>query len=496
MDKLSAQWSSPALAGMASVLVWTQRWGMLAAAGAMAILAQPADARPAKAKPAGSRPIVDRVPMPAGYGAYSDARTGAVLNVPINKSQTLRVDRPLAKAVVGSADIADIVPISPTAIYVLGKSIGSTNVTLIDRNGGVIAVIDVVVSPDSQGLKRKLAELMPAEAVNVSTSNDALVLEGKVSSAAAADRIMVLAETFAPKKSLNMLSIGSPQQVLLEVRFAEMSRATVKQLGISNVSFLNGTGAGAILSPGTGSNTAGFTGGFNFPGGLRFRLDALEQRGMVRTLAQPNLMTLSGETSNFLAGGEFPVPSSVSNNGQVSIEFKQFGVSLAFTPTVLQDGLINLLVAPEVSSLDSSAGISLNGTTIPGLKVRRAKTVVELRDGESLAIAGLIQSDFADTVNAVPLLGKIPIIGMLFRSTSFKKNETELVIIVTPRIVRPVSPGSLASPTDRVLIPNDADLFINGTISQDLPQTKVMPLTGTNPTRPGGVAGDFGHIVR
>ncbi len=493
MSNLNVQSESPFEARLATAMVLTQRWGMVAAAALLSTLSQPAHAQPAKAKPASSRPAMA---APADYGASADARTGAVMTVPVNKSQTLRVDRPLAKAIVGNADIADIVPVSANSVYVLGKTIGSTNVTLIDRRGAVIAVIDVVIAPDSQGLKRKLAELMPTEAIGVVASNDALVLEGKVSSAAAADRAMTIAETFSPKKSLNMMSVGSPQQVLLEVRFAEMSRGTVKELGINNVSFFNGTGSGQIVSPGSGNTSNPFSAAFNFPGGISFQLDALESKGLVRTLAQPNLITLSGETSNFLAGGEFPVPSQVATNGQVAIEFKQFGVSLAFTPTVLQDGLINLLVAPEVSSLDPGAGISLGGIQIPGLKTRRAKTVVELRDGESLAIAGLIQSDFADTVNAVPLLGKVPIIGMLFRSTSFRKQETELVMIVTPRIVRPVPAGSLAVPTDRVLIPDDVDIFINGASEKVVPQQRLAPMPGVNMAKPGGVAGDFGHIVR
>ena len=492
MSKLSLPRESLLATRLATATAWTQRWGLLAAAALLTAAGQPVHAQSARSNPAGRLAMAS----PITYGASADARTGAIMTVPVNKSQTLRVDRALAKAIVGNADIADIVPVSQNAVYVLGKSIGSTNVTLIDRKGGVIAVIDVVVGPDSQGLKRKLAELLPTEAIGVVTSNDSLVLEGKVSSAAAADRAMTIAETFAPKKALNMMSVGSPQQVLLEVRFAEMSRSTVKQLGINNVSFFNSTGNGQLVSPGTGSNDPPFSAAFGFPGGISFQIDALEAQGLVRTLAQPNLMTLSGETSNFLAGGEFPVPSAVAVNGQISIEFKQFGVSLAFTPTVLQDGLINLLVAPEVSSLDTRAGISLSGIQIPGLKTRRAKTVVELRDGESLAIAGLIQSDFTDTVNAVPLLGKIPIIGMLFRSTSFRKQETELVMIVTPRIVRPVPAGSLAVPTDRVLIPDDADLFLNGAIEKLVPQPRLAPMPGVSMSKAGGVAGDFGHMVR
>ncbi len=484
MDNVSARWDSPILASMAKVTTWTQRWGMLAAAMATAALGQPAHAKT----------VPNRSTKPVAADSTPEPRIGATMTVPLNKSQTLRVDRPLAKAIVGNADIADVVPVSQSAVYILGKSIGSTNVTLIDRKGNVIAIVDVVVGPDSQGLKRKLAELLPTEAIGVTVSNDSLVLEGNVSSAAAAERASTIAETYAPKKVLNMLGVGASQQVLLEVRFAEMSRTTVKQLGISNVSFFNQTGSGLIVAPNSGITS--FTGSFSFPGGLSFQIDALEQKGLVRTLAQPNLIALSGETSSFLAGGEFPVPSSIANNGQVSYEFKPFGVSLAFTPTVLQDGLVNLVVSPEVSALDRAAGITAGGVTIPGLKVRRARTTVELRDGEALAIAGLMQSDFTDTVSAVPLLGKIPILGTLFRSSAFNKSETELVIIVTPRIVRPVSAGVLAVPTDRVLEPTDVDVFLNGNIEKRVEPKTMSQQPLANGSKPGGVAGDFGHIVR
>jgi pilus assembly protein CpaC len=476
MIVMGKQWDSKFVARTAAVTLWTQRWGILAAALVSTMLSQAAHAQQA-------------------VGSYNDARTGAVMTVPVNKSQTLRVDRALSKALVGNSDIADVVPVSLSSVYILGKAIGSTNVTLIDKKGAVIAVVDVIVSPDTQGLKRKLAELMPTEAIGVSVSNDSIVLEGRVSSAAAAERVTTVAETFAPKKVINLMSVGSPQQVLLEVRFSEMQRGTVKALGINSFSFSNSNGAGLIASPGVG--TGNFTAAFGF-GGISFRIDALEQQGLIRTLAQPNLIALSGETANFLAGGEFPVPTGVTNNGQVSIEFKQFGVSLSFTPTVLEDGLINLLVAPEVSQLDPTSGIDVQGLRIPGLKTRRAKTMLELRDGESMALAGLIGTDFSDTVAGVPLLGKIPILGTLFRSTKFNNNETELVIVVTPRIIRPVPAGALAVPTDRVQMPNDVDLFVNGQSEQRVPMNTVVPRPGPAATaaKPGGVNGDFGHIVR
>ena len=230
--------------------------------------------------------------------------------------------------------------------------------------------------------------------------------------------------------------------------------------------------------------------------GLNFdaALDALERKGAITTLAEPTLVALSGETATFLAGGEFPIPvvqdgGSDSGSRSITVQFKPFGVSLAFTPTVLADGVINMIVAPEVSSIDPTASIVINNLRIPGLQTRRAKTVVELKDGQSFALAGLIRRDFQDTVRQFPILGSIPIIGALFRSTNFQREETELVIIVTPRLVKPVRAGMLKAPTDRVTPPNEMDLFLNGRTDTGVPQVQGVPSTATQPPpAPGGSA--------
>lgn len=436
-----------------------------------------------------------------------DARSGLVMNVPLNKSQTLRLDRPFAKAVIGNDKIADAMPTSISAIYVQGKLIGSTNLTILDRKGSLVAVVDIVVGPDAEGLKRQLAQLLPNEHVGVTVSNDALVLDGHVTSAAAAERAATVAETYAPKKVANLLTVDEPQQVLLEVRFAEMARGTVKQLGINNVSLFNSSinrapiafqspvgpqsqpSGSTVRSINPASNPYSFVANLLGPA-ISIQFDALEQQGLIHTLAQPNLVALSGESASFLAGGEFPVPTGVDAFGRLSIEFKQFGVSLAFVPTVVGNGLINLSVAPEVSSLDPTAGIQIAGVTIPGLKVRRAKTALELRDGEAFAMAGLIQSDFNDTVKAIPLLGRIPVIGALFRSTYFNRNESELMIVVTPHIVKPVRPSQIALPTDRVVQPSDVDLLLNGRSER----RGQRPVTGD--VKPGGIDATIGHVLR
>ncbi|HEY0163787.1 MAG TPA: type II and III secretion system protein family protein, partial [Sphingomicrobium sp.] len=354
------------------------------------------------------------------------------LAVPVNKSQVLRADRPYAKALVGNPEIADVLPLTNQSLYVLGKKTGTTSLTLYDQGNMLIAVVDVVVGPDVISLKRQLSELMPKDEVGARISNDSIVLEGIVSSAAAADRAVQVAETYAPGKVVNLLGIGSSQQVMLEVRFSEVKRAALKQLGFggllgSDGGKLSGAIGGGAGQIGGGSPTLGnITNSFGiisrafraFGTNLDVTLDALERKGAIITLAEPTLIALSGETASFLAGGEFPVPVSQggnNNNSGLTVEWKPFGVSLAFTPTVLADGVINMVVAPEVSSIDSSASIVIDNLTIPGLQTRRARTVLELRDGESFALAGLLRRDFQDTVRQFPLLGSIPIIGTLFR---------------------------------------------------------------------------------
>jgi pilus assembly protein CpaC len=458
------------------------------------------------------------------------------LAVPVNKSQVLRTDRAYSKALIGNPEIADIVPISDTSLYVLGKKPGTTSLTLYDRSNRLIAVLDIVVGPDVMTLKRQLSELMPGDDVSARISNDSVILEGVVSSSVAADRAVQIAETYAPGKVVNLLGIGSAQQVMLEVRFAEVKRSALKQIGLgwfvgSDAGKLQGAiGGNASITPdpdtGEGVVRLGsIVGSFAiisrtfraFGENFNVTLDALERKGAITTLAEPTLIALSGETASFLAGGEFPVPviqsgtGSGSNTNAITVEWKPFGVSLAFTPTVLADGVVNLVVQPEVSSIDPTNTIIVNNQSIPGLLTRRAKTVVEMRDGESFALAGLIRKDFQDTVRQVPLLGSIPIIGALFRSTGFQNDETELVIIVTPRLVAPVKAGALKAPTDRVGPPNEADLFLNGRTDTGVPpaatpfvtQPPPPPPPPPLPPAPGGMAKkapsgfekDYGHVL-
>lgn len=465
----------------------------------------------------------------------TDAVHAGELAVPVNKSQVLRVDRPYSKALIGNPDIADVLPLTDRSIYVLGKKLGTTSLTLYDRSNSLIAVMDVAVGPDVIGLRKQLSELIAGDRVGARMSNDSIVLEGVVSNAVAANRAAQIAETYAPGKVVNLLSIGSAQQVMLEVKFSEVKRSALKQLGAgffvgSDGGKFNGAIGGGAAIAGSGPPTLGaisdsfgiLTRTFRaFGTNFEATFDALERKGAITTLAEPTLIALSGETASFLAGGEFPIPVAQGNSGSstdgvassaISVQFKPFGVSLAFTPTVLADGVINLLVEPEVSSIDSSASVVVGNLRIPGLQTRRAKTTVELRDGESFAMAGLLRKDFQSTVRQFPLLGNIPIIGTLFRSTGFNRDETELVIIVTPRLVRPVRPDQLAAPTDRVKGPADADILLLGRTDTGVPP--VAPISGATPravpapapatttgamapaaTAPTGLEKEYGHVL-
>ncbi|HKX22935.1 MAG TPA: type II and III secretion system protein family protein [Rhizorhapis sp.] len=432
--------------------------------------------------------------------SVNNAMHGGQLDVPLNKSQILTVDRPFTKALVGNQEIADILPMSNRSLYVLGKKMGTTSLTLYDNKGNLIAVVDIAVGPDVVGLRRQLSELMPSEKIGARMSNEAVVLTGTVSSAPAVDRAVQIAHTYAGDKIVNMLSVGASQQVMLEVRFSEVTRSAAKQIGINNsffsdsLKFDGGTGNVSLLADENGNGVINFAeildsfgivrGSFDI-GKLNITtvLDALEKKGVVTTLAEPTLVALSGETASFLAGGEFPIPvaqdggsgSGGGNGRTITVEFKPFGVSLGFTPTVLEDGIINLVVEPEVSSIDPSASVTVGGLVIPGLQTRRASTTLELRDGQSFAIAGLLRKDFQDTVRQFPILGSIPIIGSLFRSTGFQKAETELVIIVTPRLVQPMKADQVSLPTDRVLPPHELDLFLMG---------RTDKAVGINPLNP------------
>ena len=423
------------------------------------------------------------IAAPAAAQNYGAPVHAGELTVAVNKSEILTADRAIDRAMIGNDAIADVVPVSDRSIYVLGKAVGTTSLTLYDRDNRVIAVMDISVGPDIASLREQLAEMMPGEAIDVRLTNGKLTLAGLVSDPGAANRAVRLASAYGGEDVINLMSVGGSQQVMLEVRFAEVNRNVGKQLGVSGFAstfdgdFDAATGNGAAVVPGLDGTGAfqidpildnfGVFGTLFELGGVNIEafLNTLERNGLSKTLAEPTVVALSGEKASFLAGGEFPIPVSQGGEGgsnAITVEFKPFGVSLAFTPTVLGDRIINLVVEPEVSSIDPTASVTINGLTVPGLQTRRASTTLELRDGESFVLAGLLQTDYQTTVQKVPLLGSIPIIGSLFRSSRFQKGETELLIVVTPRLVKPIRPDQVRLPTDRVADPDAANVLLNG----------------------------------
>jgi pilus assembly protein CpaC len=453
------------------------------------------------------------------YSALAVALVGMTAGVPEARAETVRVLRgdassniavAMNRAVVVESDIsfaelsianpaiADFSTLSDRTIYVLGKTPGRTTLTLFDDTGRLITNIDVHVSTDIAEFKERLRQILPGEKIDVRTANDGIVLSGTVSSPTRLQRALELAERYAPERVSNLMSVSGKQQVMLKVRFAEMQRTVSKALSASlsldalsnrnggNVQQFGfvgpgvntgeiGAGRGPVsVSPGTiTSETAAGTAFIGFDIGsteLGILLQALETKGVVRTLAEPNLTALSGQEASFLAGGEFPIPVS-QEQGTITVDYKKFGVELKFIPRVLDDGVINLEMAAAVSSIDPSQQLNTGAITLPAFRRRDTSTTVTIRDGESFAIAGLLQDDFRDNNSQVPWLGDVPVLGALFRSADYQRAQSELVIIVSAHLVSPMRGEALALPTDRVRIPSEGDLFLNGRVAREAPQS-------------------------
>ena len=438
--------------------------------------------------------------------------TSSALQVPMNRAVVVESDSSFAELSIANPGIADISSLSDRTIYVLGKEPGRTTLTLLGPDGRLITNVDVHVTPDIAEFKERLEQILPGEHIEVRTANDGIVLSGTVSSIARLDRALELANRYAPERVSNLMVVGGTQQVMLKVRFAEMQRSVSKSLSSSLA--VQGTGLGGDLgiSAGTGTlnnatgvassfnggniptvneNEGAFLFGFN-AGGLEvgILLEALESRGVVRTLAEPNLTALSGQEAKFLAGGEYPVPGE-SDGGGVTIEYKPFGIELNFIPRVVDQDIINLELVAAVSSIDPSNGISFNGFTVDAFSRRETSTTVEMRDGESFAIAGLLSDDFTDLNGQVPWLGDVPVLGSLFRSAEYARRQTELVIIVTPHLVTPTRGEALALPTDRVRPPTERELFLFGRVAAG-----AAPSTGgAGEVARQDFSGSYGYVL-
>jgi pilus assembly protein CpaC len=424
----------------------------------------------------------------------------AQVRVTVGKTEDIRTDQNFANITVGDPDIADVSPLTDHSLSILGKKIGTTRVTVYDADHKPVGIFDVEVSYDISRLAAEIGHFTGG-GIKVSSINGRILLSGTSPDAATLDKAVQIAAQFGPDP-INTVQVMQPQQIELEVRFIEVDRNAGRDLGVQWNAFGNsvlantGSGlpasqlpitqpGGSFQQPGTtvgGANVAGsalpispvvaagvLSGAapFGFLVGqltnkLQVEVNALESKGAARLLAEPNLVTLSGETASFLAGGQIPIPE-VGATGTPSFGFQPYGVGLSFTPTVLHDGVINLIVKPEVSEIDKTNGVTIGGTFVPGLTTRKASTTLELRDGQSFMLGGLLQSDGTNTIDQLPWAGDLPVLGALFRSTDYQKQETDLVILVTPHIVRPLTPvDPVHTPFDSSLPPNDVDLFLMG----------------------------------
>ena len=419
------------------------------------------------------------------------------------KSMILQSDLPIKRISIANPEIADFLLISPKQVYLTGKTAGATNLTLW-QNDSILAIYDLEVVYDITGLKQRMNQVLPEEKeIQVLATNDSVTLAGKVTSSASLSQAVNLAETYAPEgKVQNLVEVGGVHQVMLEVRVSEISRNLTRRLGLNlfynrggefGVSTLGGladlvspTNAELVTGPLGWRVSQAVNAFFRFNSGSSTwtgLIDALKEDGLVKVLAEPTLITLSGKEATFLAGGEFPIPVP-QGLGTVAIDYKQFGVGLAFTPTVLSKDKISIDVSPEVSELDFTTAVLLEGFVVPGLRTRRTSTTIELADGQSFAIAGLLRDSVRSVVQKYPLLGEIPILGALFQSKQFQKEESELIIIVTPHLVKPLDVAKQSLPTDSYTDPSDAEFYLGGLL-----EGKNDNATQEN----GSLDGEFGH---
>lgn len=444
---------------------------------------------------------------PTAAYAQADGPPASELVLEIRKGQLLRLERPAAAVFVADPEVADVQAHSPTLVYVFGRRAGATTLYAVDENEDVLIRREVMVEHHLSGLQSVIREVAPDSRIEVRSVDGGIILDGSVRDPVKAQELREIAGRYLGENEtlINRLTVAAPTQVNLRVRVAEVSREVTKLFGIN---------WDAIFSPGEfafGLMTGRpFTTGLGLPflpaadpGGVanslsgRYQngsvdingiIDALEREGLVNVLAEPNLTALSGETASFLAGGEFPVPVGQDDN-EITIEFKQFGVSLAFTPTVLNAGRISLRVRPEVSDLSEKGAIQISGLVIPALATRRAETTVELGSGQSFAIGGLISNSTRNNVDKVPGLGDLPILGTLFRSNSFRRSESELVIMVTPYLVAPVGLDQLATPRDGLEDPSDLQRLIEGRLARTFLRPGEEPALAAGRRRLVGPAG-------
>jgi pilus assembly protein CpaC len=423
------------------------------------------------------------------------------------KTIVVRSKKPIKRVFVAEPKIAKADVFSPREIVLTGKSPGTTTMSLWQEDKGMVGIYTLEISYDIARLKQKLHSLFPHEKdLRVIATQDSISLSGKISDSSSLSEALSVAKAFAPEgKVNNLVEVGGLHQVMLEVRVAEMNKSLTRDLGV-NLNYVNNNDFGVstlgrltkIVEPDDANIdskgpfglfvTEAINALFRFNKGSASWtgfIDALKEEGLVKVLAEPTLIALSGQTASFLAGGEFPVPIP-QGLGTVAIEYKNFGVGLSFSPKVLNSDKINIKVTPEVSELDFTNAVRFEGFVVPGLTTRRASTVVELADGQSFAIAGLLKENVRDTLSKYPLLGDIPVLGQLFRSRNFQKGETELIIIVTPHLVKPLNAVEQTLPTDYYAEPSDGEFYLLGLMQGRNKRSSSYQ---------GELDGDFGHSL-
>ena len=437
-----------------------------------------------------------RGPMPA---------VAQSLRLAVNKSVDIQVPADIRDVVVGNSEIVDVMVRSKTQIYVVGRAPGQTNVYLLDRTGRTIRRLEVDVAIDSQGVRDALRQVLAEEkSIQVEAVSDSLYLSGTVKSDTAANSAKAVARRYvaADDKLVNLLRVSSDQQVLLHVKVAEIQRTVLKELGVGIQTTQRLPLIGNSTLTGNTTSTVGLFDTVTAPiygsatvmgiGTLVTNLNLLENQGLIRTLVEPNLTAVSGETATMLAGGEVPVPVS-QTNGLVTIEYKAYGVLLNFTPTVLDPGRLSLKMGTEVSSIDNNNKVAISTTiSVPAFKVRRASSTVELPSGGSIMIAGLLQNDIIGNVAGLPGLMDLPVLGALFRSNSFQRNETELVVILSAYVVQPVDhPDVLSLPSDGFAPSSDIKRFLLGRLQDTYTKRGKDPLPV-----PPELQGPYGYIIQ
>ncbi|NNF66336.1 MAG: type II and III secretion system protein family protein [Gammaproteobacteria bacterium] len=424
--------------------------------------------------------------QPTVFSIDVDQNQTSSLQVPIHKSRVIQLQSPVSKISVGNPEIADILTLRSQQLYVLGKSMGATNVLLWDSADRLIAAINIEVTHDLDGLRAQVSQLFPGEDIKLHSAQGMLVLSGQANNSASMEGALRLANGFSGELgTLNLMTVRGPQQVMLEVKVAEVSRTLSKTFGadfnaIGNRSTrwsIGGVGGGALVSPGLDLASAdpltvvdkGIFANFA-SGSFEFNsvLNAAKDNGLAKILAEPTLTTMSGQEAVFLSGGEFPIPVPKGDLG-ITVEFKEFGIGVRFIPTVLDAGRINLKLNVSVSDLIAANNVELSSRDssasffVPALTKRSASSTVELADGQTIGIAGLISDSVRESVSKYPGLGDIPILGQLFKSKEFEKGETELVILVTPHLARPLPAGPVKLPTDNAITtPGDAEFYLLG----------------------------------